>query len=59
MVLTTLNIRVSEGMKTEVETLVNDIGLWENRSDFVRDAINDKIQKHWQGERMVKNPLII
>lgn len=47
----TLTVRLSDGMKAEIETLVNEIGLWETQTDFVTEAINEHIKKYWRGER--------
>lgn len=46
-----LTIRISDGMKAEIETIVSDVGLWETQTDFVKEAINDHIKKYWKGER--------
>jgi hypothetical protein len=48
---THLNIRVSEGMKAEIETLVEDTGLWADRTQFVIEALDVQIRKYWQGDR--------
>ena len=45
--------RVSEGLKTEIETLVSETGLWENQSAFIKEALDIHIGQHWQGERYV------
>lgn len=44
-------LRISDGMKAEIEYIVGEIGLWQNQSDFVKEAINEHIKKYWQGER--------
>jgi len=49
-------VRVSEGMKAEVEQLVHETGIWENQSSFVREAIDTHIRRHWQGERYCQRP---
>ena len=46
-----LTARISEGMKSEIETLVEDTGLWASRTEFVKTALDEKIRKHWRGER--------
>lgn len=46
--------RVSEGLKTEIETLVEDVGLWRNRSDFINEALDEYVQRYWEGERYAK-----
>ena len=35
----------------EVETLVYELGLWDNRSEFIREAIETQIKHYWEGER--------
>lgn len=47
-------VRVSEAMKAEIEALVDETGLWKNQSDFIKEALDEYIQKHWVGERYVK-----
>ena len=46
-----LSIRLSDGMKAEIETIVKELGLWENQSHFVREALDQYIKKYWKGER--------
>jgi Arc/MetJ-type ribon-helix-helix transcriptional regulator len=46
-----ITIRISDGMKAEIERLVDEIGIWHNQSHFVKDALDEYIKKHWQGER--------
>jgi len=46
-----LTIRLSDGMKAEIETLVNEIGLWETQTEFIKEAINEHIKKYWKGGR--------
>ena len=46
-----LTVRVSDGMKAEIEHLVGDIGLWHNQSQFITDALNEYIKRFWKGER--------
>ena len=47
----TINTRISEGMKAEIEYLIGDVGLWSNQTEFVKDALNTYIKKHWKGRR--------
>ena len=47
----TLNIRISEGMKAEIESLAADTGLWESQTEFAIEALDVHIGKYWQGER--------
>jgi Arc/MetJ-type ribon-helix-helix transcriptional regulator len=49
--LSILSIKIPEGMVAEIETLVHDLGLWENRSEFIREAIDQQIKKYWNGGR--------
>ena len=51
--LSVFSIKIQEAMIAEVETLVHDLGLWENRSEFVREAIDQLIRKYWNGDRFV------
>ena len=48
---TMLTVRISDGMKAEIEHIVGEIGLWHNQSQFITDALNEHIKKFWQGER--------
>ena len=48
---TILSVRISDGMKAEIETIVSEVGLWRNQSDFVKEALNEQIKKYWKGER--------
>ncbi|MBW2021237.1 MAG: hypothetical protein JRI65_14805 [Deltaproteobacteria bacterium] len=51
-----IQARVSEGMKAEVEHIVGEVGLWENESYFIREALNEYIKKHWKwGDRYCQN----
>jgi Arc/MetJ-type ribon-helix-helix transcriptional regulator len=50
-----LTARISEGLKAEIETLVGDTGLWASRTDFVREALDEKIRKYWNGDRYAQN----
>lgn len=50
--MATLTVRIPEGVKAEIETLLYEIGLWNNQSDFVREAIESQIKKYWNGERL-------
>ena len=52
----TINVRVSEGMKAEIEGLVADSGLWKDQSYFIREALDIQIKKYWQGERFCQRP---
>lgn len=49
-----ITARVSEGLKTEVETLVQDTGLWATRTDFITEALDEYIRKYWRGERFAQ-----
>ena len=51
--LSTLSIKIQEAAKAEIETLFYELGLWESRSHFVREAIELHIRKYWidQGPR--------
>ena len=46
-----LSVRISDGMKAEIETIIHEIGLWEDQSDFIKEALNEQIKKYWNGER--------
>ena len=46
-----ITVRVSDGMKAEIENLVGEIGLWHNESQFIKEALNEHIKKYWQGDR--------
>ena len=46
-----ITVRISDGMKAEIETIVGDIGLWHNQSHFVKDALDEYIKKYWEGDR--------
>jgi len=48
---TMLTVRISAGMKAEIEQLVGEIGLWQNQSQFITEALNEHIKKYWNGER--------
>ena len=50
-----ITVRISDGMKAELEHIVGEIGLWHNQSDFVKEALNEHIKKFWQGERLDNN----
>lgn len=52
----TLNVRVSEGMKAEIESLVDEVGLWKDQSYFVREAVDIQIKKYWKGDRFCLRP---
>ena len=45
-------VRLPADMKAEIEQLVYSVGLWESRSDFIREAIEAYITKHWEGQRL-------
>lgn len=49
----TIIVRVSEGMKAEIEALGDPkyIGIWPDQSHFVREALDEHIKRYWQGER--------
>ena len=49
--LSVLSVKLPESMKAEIETLVHDLGLWKNTSDFIRESIDKQIVKYWKGER--------
>ncbi|HEY0089146.1 MAG TPA: hypothetical protein VGB37_09890 [Candidatus Lokiarchaeia archaeon] len=46
-----LSVRISDGMKAEIETIVHETGLWSDQSDFIKEALNEHIKKYWNGER--------
>lgn len=48
-------VRISEAMKAEIETIVAETGLWKTQSDFIKEALDEFIQKNWSGERYVKS----
>lgn len=50
-----LTVRISDGMKAEIEKIIGDIGLWQNQSHFIKDALDEYIKKYWQGERLDNN----
>ena len=52
----TITVRVSEGMKAEVETLVEDTGLWPTESNFIREALDTLIRRYWKGDRFCQRP---
>jgi Arc/MetJ-type ribon-helix-helix transcriptional regulator len=52
----TITVRVSEGMKAEIETLVADTGLWRSESIFIREALDTLIKRYWHGERFCQRP---
>lgn len=49
--LSTLTVKIPEATKAEIETLTQELGLWESQSDFVREALDQHISKYWKGER--------
>jgi len=46
--------RVSEGLKAEVETLVQDTGMWGTQTEFIVEALDEHIKKYWRGDRFAK-----
>jgi Arc/MetJ-type ribon-helix-helix transcriptional regulator len=46
-----LTARISEGMKSEIEELVEQTGLWPSRTEFVKEALDKQIKKYWTGDR--------
>jgi len=52
-----LTARISEGMKSEIEVLVEDTGLWGSRSDFVKEAIDEQIKRYWKGDRFAQRAI--
>jgi len=54
----TITVRVSEGMKAEVEALGDPkyTGWWPDQAHFIREALNEHIKKFWKGERFCTNP---
>lgn len=50
--VSTVTVRLKESNITEIETLVHDFGLWKNKSDFIREAIETQIKKYWSGDRL-------
>ena len=55
--MATITVRVSEGMKAEIESLAKygDVW-WANQSEFIREALDTHITKYWQGERFCQRP---
>ena len=51
-----ITVRVSEGMKAEIEALVEESGLWRTQSFFVREALDTLIKRYWKGERYCLRP---
>ena len=47
-----ITLRLPESKITEIETLVHDTGLWKNKSEFLREAIETHIKKYWIGDRL-------
>lgn len=47
-----ITVRLPESNITEIETLVHDTGLWKNKSEFLREAIETQIKKYWSGDRL-------
>jgi Arc/MetJ-type ribon-helix-helix transcriptional regulator len=52
----TISVRVSEGMKAEVEQLTQETGAWVSESNFIREAIDEHIKRYWFGERYCQRP---
>jgi hypothetical protein len=46
-----LTARISEGMKSEIEELVDETGLWPSRTEFIKEALDQHIKKYWTGDR--------
>ena len=46
-----ITVRLSDGMKAEIEHIVGEVGLWHNQSEFVKEALDEQIKKFWQGDR--------
>jgi len=51
-----LTARISEGMKSEIEELVEDKGMWASRTEFVKEALNQQIKRYWTGDRYANTP---
>ena len=49
--LSVVTVKIPEAMKAEVETLIQELGLWGSQSEFIREAIDQQIGKYWKGER--------
>jgi Arc/MetJ-type ribon-helix-helix transcriptional regulator len=48
----TITVRISEGMKTEIEDLVKGGNWgWASESHFTREALNQYIKRYWKGPR--------
>ncbi len=54
-----VTVRISEGMKAEIETLTEEMGIYNYESEFLRDAINEHIKKFWRGERFAHQPIYL
>ena len=52
----TISVRVSEGMKAEIEQLVEETGAWPTESVFIREALDTHIKRYWHGERYCQRP---
>lgn len=48
----TVIVRLPADAKAEIEHLVYQVGLWASKSDFIREAIEAYIKKHWEGQRL-------
>lgn len=54
MVLRQYSVKMRDSLKAEIETVVEEVGLWHSRSEFVREAIDEHIKKYWKGPRFEK-----
>lgn len=43
-------VRLPADTKAEIEHLVYEVGLWDTKSDFIREAIEAYIQRHMKEE---------
>ncbi len=48
-----ISVRLSDGMKAEIERIIQEVGLWHNQSDFIKEALDEHIKKFWnEGDRL-------
>ena len=47
-----ITVRISDGMKAEIERIIGEVGLWYNQSDFIKEALDEHIKKFWHGDRL-------
>ena len=54
MALSIFSCKARESLLAEIETVVEDVGLWQNKSEFIREALDEYIKIHWVGPRFEK-----